>query len=209
MTAGSSLERARLLAVLATVQVHQGDLDEALPTIAAAARFAQEAGSDELVAEAHAIRGTVAYDQGHLTQAAEHYNRSVEMLRKLDKPGSVAVMTHDLALIALAGGDTTAARLLVEEAIGTARAHGFRRLEAAALGTLGYVELEADRFEEANEVLRQALAAYVSCEDFGLSVATVKTYLRIVFRKTGTSRQADLVKLVAGFASASAAALRP
>jgi len=43
----------------------------------------------------------------------------------------------------------------------------------------------------------------------GLSVATVKTYLRIAFRKTGTSRQADLVKLVAGFASASAAALRP
>jgi DNA-binding CsgD family transcriptional regulator len=38
----------------------------------------------------------------------------------------------------------------------------------------------------------------------GLSEATVKTYLRTVFRKTGASRQAELVKLVAGFASASA-----
>jgi DNA-binding NarL/FixJ family response regulator len=42
----------------------------------------------------------------------------------------------------------------------------------------------------------------------GLSDATVKTYLRTIFRKTATSRQADLVKLVAGLASASATALR-
>ena len=37
----------------------------------------------------------------------------------------------------------------------------------------------------------------------GLSQATVKSYLRTVFRKTATSRQADLVKLVASLASAS------
>jgi DNA-binding CsgD family transcriptional regulator len=35
----------------------------------------------------------------------------------------------------------------------------------------------------------------------GLSEATVRTHLRRVFEKTGTSRQADLVKLVAGYAS--------
>jgi DNA-binding CsgD family transcriptional regulator len=35
----------------------------------------------------------------------------------------------------------------------------------------------------------------------GISEATVKTHLRRVFDKTGTGRQADLVKLVAGYAS--------
>lgn len=35
----------------------------------------------------------------------------------------------------------------------------------------------------------------------GIAEATVKTHLHRVFAKTGTSRQADLVKLVAGFAS--------
>jgi DNA-binding CsgD family transcriptional regulator len=35
----------------------------------------------------------------------------------------------------------------------------------------------------------------------GLSEATVRTHLRRVFEKTGTSRQADLVKLVAGYAN--------
>ena len=35
----------------------------------------------------------------------------------------------------------------------------------------------------------------------GLSQATVKTHLRQVFAKTGVARQAELVRLVAGFLS--------
>jgi DNA-binding CsgD family transcriptional regulator len=35
----------------------------------------------------------------------------------------------------------------------------------------------------------------------GISETTVKTHLQHVFEKTGVSRQADLVKLVAGFMS--------
>jgi DNA-binding CsgD family transcriptional regulator len=35
----------------------------------------------------------------------------------------------------------------------------------------------------------------------GLSETTVKTHLQRAFRKTGTARQVDLVKLVAGFVS--------
>jgi DNA-binding CsgD family transcriptional regulator len=35
----------------------------------------------------------------------------------------------------------------------------------------------------------------------GIAEATVKTHLRSLFQKTGASRQADLVKLVAGFRS--------
>jgi DNA-binding CsgD family transcriptional regulator len=35
----------------------------------------------------------------------------------------------------------------------------------------------------------------------GVSEPTVKTHLQHIFQKTGTSRQADLVKLVAGYMS--------
>jgi DNA-binding CsgD family transcriptional regulator len=35
----------------------------------------------------------------------------------------------------------------------------------------------------------------------GIAETTVKTHLGRVFEKTGTSRQADLVKIVAGFSS--------
>jgi DNA-binding CsgD family transcriptional regulator len=37
-------------------------------------------------------------------------------------------------------------------------------------------------------------------EILGLTQATVKTHLHNVFRKTGTARQSELVKLIAGFA---------
>jgi DNA-binding CsgD family transcriptional regulator len=40
-----------------------------------------------------------------------------------------------------------------------------------------------------------------TAEALGLSEATVKTHLNRLFNKTGTSRQADLVKVVAGFSS--------
>ena len=38
-------------------------------------------------------------------------------------------------------------------------------------------------------------------EAMGISASTVKTHLRRLFAKTGTDRQADLVKLVAGYAN--------
>ena len=43
----------------------------------------------------------------------------------------------------------------------------------------------------------------------GVSEATVKTHLHRLFRKTGASRQADLVKLVAGFSSPLVGRSRP
>ena len=42
-------------------------------------------------------------------------------------------------------------------------------------------------------------------EALGVAETTVKTHLGNLYGKTGTSRQADLVKLVAGFASPLAA----
>ena len=38
-------------------------------------------------------------------------------------------------------------------------------------------------------------------KELGVAETTVKTHLHRVFAKTGTSRQADLVRLVAGYAS--------
>jgi DNA-binding CsgD family transcriptional regulator len=40
-----------------------------------------------------------------------------------------------------------------------------------------------------------------AAEELGIAETTVKTHLHRVFAKTGTTRQADLVRLVAGFAS--------
>lgn len=40
-----------------------------------------------------------------------------------------------------------------------------------------------------------------TAEALGVAESTVKTHLRRLFDKTGSNRQADLVKLIAGFSS--------
>jgi DNA-binding CsgD family transcriptional regulator len=40
-----------------------------------------------------------------------------------------------------------------------------------------------------------------TADALGVGQATVKTHLHRVFRKTATTRQADLIRLVAGFSS--------
>ena len=44
-------------------------------------------------------------------------------------------------------------------------------------------------------------------KNLGLTVHTVKSHLKAIFAKTGVSRQADLVKLVAGFVGPTAGEL--
>ncbi len=77
----------------------------------------------------------------------------------------------------------------------------------ATLDTPAMPEVIAKRFGLTLSELRvlvaivQAGGVAETAEALGIGEATVKTHLHRVFAKTGTARQADLVRLVAGFAS--------
>jgi DNA-binding CsgD family transcriptional regulator len=81
----------------------------------------------------------------------------------------------------------------------------------AALDTRSPPEVIARTFKLTPTELRVLLAIVQvggvreTAEALGIGEATVKTHLNRLFRKTATARQADLVKLVAGFASPLAA----
>jgi DNA-binding CsgD family transcriptional regulator len=80
-------------------------------------------------------------------------------------------------------------------------------VQKAALDTPSPQELIAKLYKLTPTELRVLLAIMQVgstpevAEALGISEATVKTHLHRVFAKTGTKRQADLVKLVAGYAS--------
>jgi DNA-binding CsgD family transcriptional regulator len=80
-------------------------------------------------------------------------------------------------------------------------------VQKAALDTPSPQELIAKLYKLTPTELRVLLAIMQVgstpevAEALGISEATVKTHLHRVFAKTGTTRQADLVKLVAGYAS--------
>lgn len=77
----------------------------------------------------------------------------------------------------------------------------------ATLDTPAMPEVIAKRFGLTLSELRVLVAIVQvggvaeTAEALGIGEATVKTHLHRVFAKTGTARQADLVRLVAGFAS--------
>lgn len=77
----------------------------------------------------------------------------------------------------------------------------------AALATLAPPEIIAKTYNLTPTELRVLLAivevggAPEVAEALGIGEGTVKTHLKRLFAKTGTRRQADLVKIVAGFAS--------
>jgi DNA-binding CsgD family transcriptional regulator len=75
----------------------------------------------------------------------------------------------------------------------------------AALNTPSQLEVIAKTFKLTASELRVLLAIVQvggvagTAEALGVAHTTVKTHLRRLYAKTGTARQAELVKLVAGF----------
>jgi DNA-binding CsgD family transcriptional regulator len=80
-------------------------------------------------------------------------------------------------------------------------------VQKAALDTRSPLEAIAKRYKLTPSELRVLVAVVEvggvreTAQALGLGEPTVKTHLNRLFTKTGTNRQADLVKLMAGFAS--------
>jgi DNA-binding CsgD family transcriptional regulator len=80
-------------------------------------------------------------------------------------------------------------------------------VQKAALDTPSPQEVIGKLYKRTPTELRVLLAIVqvgspaAAAETLGIAESTVKTHLHRVFTKTGTKRQADLVKLVAGYAS--------
>jgi DNA-binding CsgD family transcriptional regulator len=90
---------------------------------------------------------------------------------------------------------------------GTSAAAAAIFVRSAQLDTPAAPEVIAKLYGLTPSELRMLLAVFDLsrtqdiADALGISNATAKTHLRRLFEKTGTNRQADLVKLVAGFAS--------
>ena len=62
------------------------------------------------------------------------------------------------------------------------------------------IELLTPRERECLRLVDRHLSSKQIARELGIAETTVKTHLTRVFGKTGLNRQADLVRLVAGFA---------
>ena len=169
---------------------------------------ANVAGS-EMLAEGIAVRSSI----GRLVTSDRVATAALADIFAAAPTGDAAVGTKGISVPIEAGGDHFVAHVLPLTSgarRGTGRDYAATAavfVQRAALHTPAAPEVIARTFgltlSELRVLLTVAQAGGVAetAETLGIAEATVKTHLHRVFAKTGTARQADLVRLLAGFAS--------
>ncbi len=203
---GLHLNHASGLSTVAACHAEEGDFAAAERAAAAALEVAATHGIDEhwCMAHAHLARGLVWQQRGDLISAAGDLERAVELSRRGAGPVSTAWALLRLAGALAAGGDRATARERLAMALGAL--HG-----AADPGTFPVRVAQAGRALAARSrelapgeplsdrelgVLRE-LAGPLSQRQIGeelyVSVNTVKSHTKSIFRKLGASSREEAV----------------
>jgi tetratricopeptide (TPR) repeat protein len=134
----------------------QGELDNARRTVTLALGIASGTGDDAVVAQCEILFGYVEHATGNMTEAGEHFSRSLELFRTLPLPWGAGNALNGLARVALATGDSEQAERLLLEATGLLRNAGpwFLALTLSGRGNLAVRRGQAD---EAIAAVRECL----------------------------------------------------
>jgi DNA-binding CsgD family transcriptional regulator/PAS domain-containing protein len=163
-----------------------------------------------LLAEERVLRAT----GGRLVATDSSADQALRTAFAAAEFGDASLGTQAIA-VPLAGGEQRLIAHVLPLTSGARRKAGMGGSAVAAifvrsaeLDTPAAPEVIAKLYGLTPSELRVLLAVFESggvpnvAEALGISKATAKTHLRRLFEKTGTGRQADLVKLVAGFSVA-------
>jgi tetratricopeptide (TPR) repeat protein len=153
--------RARLLRVLASSALAQGDTAVAVDAARHQLDSAQAIHDEELVALAHNLLGMAAWAQGDYT-AAEAQHRAREHAGKSGKPWTLALITALAGRSAHAAGDHEAGQVMLNDAEVLAETVAEPMVLGSALDYRAHAELAAGRTEEAAALVTRSLAAYLS-----------------------------------------------
>jgi class 3 adenylate cyclase/predicted ATPase len=104
--------------------------------------------------------GASAYWEGRWTDAAELYQRALELHTRTANPIEAAFAAMNIAEVYLEQGRLNEAESLLRDASRELRSSGEFQGLAGSLGFLGRVEARAGRLADAEELLRQAREAY-------------------------------------------------
>jgi LuxR family transcriptional regulator, maltose regulon positive regulatory protein len=157
-----------------------------------------------------AVEGRLAYRDGKPADAVRVLNRAAELARIARHPSQLVHVLTALADAALAAGDRAAARSAIEEAretaeTGVAFPATARRLAAAEeridRGAARAARRDGEVFEELTDrelSLLRALQGPLSQREIGaelfLSLNTIKSYTKSLYRKLGAASRAEAVE---------------
>ncbi|HEY0545588.1 MAG TPA: sigma 54-interacting transcriptional regulator [Pyrinomonadaceae bacterium] len=159
---GRRAHKERALAItymnLGLVARHEGDLDEAGMCYRRALRFLRNTTDEINRARLKNNLSVMLFLQGNFYEAANSAQRALEHLSGYQNDMMFGSVHNNLALISTYMGDWAAAESHVQHALGIARARGDKSSEGIYSETLGTLRACQGRVQEANELLRFALA---------------------------------------------------
>jgi predicted ATPase/DNA-binding SARP family transcriptional activator len=154
--------RVRLLRVLASSALAQGDTAVAVDAARHQLDSAQAIHDEELVALAHNLLGMAAWAQGDYTAADVQHRAAREHAGKSDKPWTLALITALAGRSAHAAGDHEAGQVMLNHAEILAETVAEPMVLGSALDYRAHAELAAGRTEDAAALATRSLAAYMS-----------------------------------------------
>jgi predicted ATPase/DNA-binding XRE family transcriptional regulator len=121
---------------------------------------ASRADCDSARAGALWAAGELAFVQGELAPAAEHFEESLALYRRLGDDAGIVAVLAELGQVARSQGDRDRARALSEEGLELARRLRDFKAAAIALGTLGRIERDRGNLEGAIARYGESLALF-------------------------------------------------
>jgi tetratricopeptide (TPR) repeat protein len=150
----------------ATSLFQLGRLDEAAATYEAIIRRTEASGNVRERALATAQLGSVRLARRQNAEGMSALHEALELFRRLDEPGSIAVVWHQIGSALQQAGESEAAEDAYRKALALDVRLGNPAGQANTLMNLGNLYAShLDRFEEAVAFYRQAAAKYVEIGD--------------------------------------------
>ncbi len=154
--------RARLLRVLASTALAQGDAAIAVDYACRQLDAAMALQDLELVALAQNLLGMAAWARGDYSAAGEHHLAAIGNARNCGRPWTLALVTALAGRTAHANGDHDAGEQLLQEAEALAEEVGEPMVLGSALDYWAHAEFALGRTAKAAALASRSLAAYRS-----------------------------------------------
>lgn len=153
---------ARLLRVLASAALAQGDTAAAVEAAGRQLDTAQDLPDEELVALAHNLLGMAAWARGDYAAAGVQHRAALDHARRCGQPWTLALVTALAGRSAHQAGDHDVGSAMLRDAETLAEAIGEPMVLGSALDYRAHAELAAGRTAEAAASATRSLAAYRS-----------------------------------------------
>ena len=171
----NALEYSRILFGEGYIHTRMGNYDHAMDYLQTGLSVLQETESDPKdMGNAFLLIGNLQFIQGSHTEALEHYEKSMDIMERLDDKQSIAALLGNIGIVHWGMGDLDKALEFQERSLEIRGSIGDKRGTAFALLNIGSSYSAKAELDKALELYERSLGIYRQIEDkHGIAMALI------------------------------------